>query len=144
MLRAISRLLFGEEEKAEDVQTAEAVDEGWLVVSHPEQGNEQLIAHPNISELHVQESVKLDSGTSEPAVTLQKSSPGNIRAMSSIVSQPRYLPEAAQPTCVHKSQSWAEHHLASRHAIHRYNRARLGAPRQTFHLQQPAQRHLSH
>lgn len=38
MLRAIARLLFGEEEESEDGKSGEGKEEDWLVITH--QGNE--------------------------------------------------------------------------------------------------------
>uniref|UniRef100_A0AAQ4R7R5 Uncharacterized protein n=1 Tax=Gasterosteus aculeatus aculeatus TaxID=481459 RepID=A0AAQ4R7R5_GASAC len=136
MLKTITRLLFGGQEEApEDVKSGEAVEEGWLVVSHPGQslcprdiGLPFLLLFP--------------SSVLDPEHTVETSSSSSI--ITGSVSQPKAVLEVTQLTSMQKAKTWADPHHMSRNAIQRQNRVRQGVQHQSFHLQQPGQRNLSH
>lgn len=150
MFRTITRLLFGGEEKTpEDVKSGEVVEEGWLVVNHQEnqdadvpdiqQSNSAINADTDTT-LYTLETV---TSATDPEPTVQTSNTtSNSRAIIGLVSQPKTLAEVTQLT--QKAKSCADRHHMSRNAIQRQNRVRQGVQHQSFHLQQPGHRTLSH
>ncbi|XP_044076113.1 tumor protein p53-inducible nuclear protein 2 [Siniperca chuatsi] len=150
MFKTITRLLIGGEEATpEDVKSGEAVEEGWLVVSHQEvgsaenQGAELTDTQPSNSAIHVDTVANMESDISvlDPEPTVQ--SRGG-RATTGSVSQPKAVVEVTQLTCTHKAKAWDDRHHMSRNAIERQNRVRQGVQHHSFHLQQPGHRNLSH
>eukprot|EP00064_Thunnus_orientalis_P005908 superscaffoldBa00000596_g5922 len=147
MFRTITRLLFGGEEKTpEDVKSGEVVEEGWLVVNHQENQDADVpdIQQSN-SAINADTDTTLETVTSatDPEPTVQTSSTtSNSRAIIGLVSQPKTLAEVTQST--QKAKSCADRHHMSRNAIQRQNRVRQGVQHQSFHLQQPGHRTLSH
>uniref|UniRef100_A0A146Z806 Uncharacterized protein n=1 Tax=Fundulus heteroclitus TaxID=8078 RepID=A0A146Z806_FUNHE len=153
MFRTIARLLFGGgEEAAEEVKPGvEAVD-GWLVVNHQEAGgcdnqDAQLAAAQQLS--------STSQGGDTPAST-EKNSPSHLeptappsssttsRAVANYVSQPKAVAELTQVTCAQKAKACSDRRHASRNAIQRQNHVHQVAQRNSFHLQQPGHRSLSH
>ncbi|XP_044206211.1 tumor protein p53-inducible nuclear protein 2 [Thunnus albacares] len=147
MFRTITRLLFGGEEKTpEDVKSGEVVEEGWLVVNHQENQDADVpdIQQSN-SAINADTDTTLETVTSatDPEPTVQTSNTtSNSRAIIGLVSQPKTLAEVTQLT--QKAKSCADRHHMSRNAIQRQNRVRQGVQHQSFHLQQPGHRTLSH
>uniref|UniRef100_G3P729 Uncharacterized protein n=1 Tax=Gasterosteus aculeatus TaxID=69293 RepID=G3P729_GASAC len=152
MLKTITRLLFGGQEEApEDVKSGEAVEEGWLVVSHPEAGSAEnqcakLTPETQSSNTAAQgatvANVESDISVLDPEHTVETSSSSSI--ITGSVSQPKAVLEVTQLTSMQKAKTWADPHHMSRNAIQRQNRVRQGVQHQSFHLQQPGQRNLSH
>lgn len=147
MFRTITRLLFGGEEKTpEDVKSGEVVEEGWLVVNHQEnQGADVPDIQQSNSAINADTDTTLETVTSatDPEPTVQTSNTtSNSRAIIGLVSQPKTLAEVTQLT--QKAKSCADRHHMSRNAIQRQNRVRQGVQHQSFHLQQPGHRTLSH
>lgn len=147
MFRTITRLLFGGEEKTpEDVKSGEVVEEGWLVVNHQENQDADVpdIQQSN-SAINADTDTTLETVTSatdpEPTVQISNTT-SNSRAIIGLVSQPKTLAEVTQLT--QKAKSCADRHHMSRNAIQRQNRVRQGVQHQSFHLQQPGHRTLSH
>lgn len=147
MFRTITRLLFGGEEKTpEDVKSGEVVEEGWLVVNHQENQDADVpdIQQSN-SAINADTDTTLETVTSatDPEPTVQTSNTtSNSRAIIGLVSQPKTLAEVTQLT--QKAKCCADRHHMSRNAIQRQNRVRQGVQHQSFHLQQPGHRTLSH
>ncbi|XP_068451006.1 tumor protein p53-inducible nuclear protein 2 [Clinocottus analis] len=149
MFKSITRLLFGgAEETPGDVKSAEVVEEGWLVVSHQEadsaenQEAERTDTQSSNSGLQgaTVANMESDISVSGPEPTVQSSS----RAILGSVSQTQAVLEVTQLTCAQKAKAWADPHHMSRNAIQRQNRVRQGVQHQSFHLQQPGHRNLSH
>ncbi|XP_070759507.1 tumor protein p53-inducible nuclear protein 2 [Enoplosus armatus] len=155
MFKTITRLLFGgEEETPVDVKSGEAVEEGWLVVSHQEagsaenQGAELTDSQPSNSQAlhgHTVANMETDVSVLDPEPAAQNSSSSSTsRAITGSVSQPKALVEVTQLTCIQKTKALADRHHMSRNAIERQNRVRQGVQHHSFHLQQPGHRNLSH
>ncbi|KAL6111461.1 uncharacterized protein ACO6RY_08437 [Pungitius sinensis] len=154
MFKTITRLLFGGQEEApEDVKSGEVVEEGWLVVSHPESGSaENQCTKPtdtqsSNSDLHGAMVANMESDVSvlDPEHTVESSSSSNSsQTITGSVCHPKAVLEVTQLTSIQKAKTWADPHHMSRNAIQRQNRARQGVQHQSFHLQQPGQRNLSH
>jgi len=148
MFRTITRLLFGgEEETPEDVKSGEVVEEGWLVVNHQAENQDAEVPdiHQSNSAINVDTATTLETDTSatDPEPTIQTSSTtSNSRAITGLISQPKTLAEVTQLT--QKAKSCADRHHMSRNAIQRQNRVHQGVQHQSFHLQQPGHRNLSH
>ncbi|KAM8916516.1 tumor protein p53-inducible nuclear protein 2 isoform 1-T2 [Spinachia spinachia] len=153
MFKTITRLLFGGQEEApEDVKSGEAVEDGWLVVSHPEAGSaENQCAKRTDTQssnlaLHgaTVENVESDISVLDPEHTVESSSSSSSRAITGSVYQPKAVLEVTQLSSIQRAKTWGDPHHMSRKAIQRQNRVRQGVQHQSFHLQQPGQRNLSH
>ncbi|XP_033482075.1 tumor protein p53-inducible nuclear protein 2 [Epinephelus lanceolatus] len=158
MFQTITRLLFGgEEETPEDVKSGEAVEEGWLVVTHQEadsaesQGAELTDTQPSNSVLHGDKVANMvtNISVSDPEPTGESSSSSSSsnsssRAVTGSVFQRKPLAEMTQLTCIQRAKAWADPHRMSRNTIQRQNRVRQGVQHHSFHLQQPGHRNLSH
>lgn len=82
----------------------------------------------------------------DPETTVESSSGiSNSQAIAGFV-QPKAPSEVTQLTCIQKAKCLANRHHMTRNAIQRQNRVewRQGVLHQSFHLQQPGHRNLSH
>ncbi|XP_042365159.1 tumor protein p53-inducible nuclear protein 2 [Plectropomus leopardus] len=153
MFKTITRLFFGgEEEIPEDVKSGEAVEEGWLVVSHQEAGSAENQS-TELTDTQPLDSAPLgdtaavmqaDISVLSPKPAVQTNNSSSSRAIADSFPQPKALLEVTQLTCVQKAKAWADPHHMSRNAIQRQNRVRQGVQHHSFHLQQPGHRNLSH
>ncbi|KAM9408452.1 tumor protein p53-inducible nuclear protein 2 isoform 1-T2 [Pholidichthys leucotaenia] len=146
MLKAIGRLLFGGEEEAPgELESEEAVEEGWLVVSHQEadSAENQNMQTADTQSPNSSANTEADSML-EAEATVQSSSSSTSQAMPGPFFKPKALTGITQLASIQKAKTWADRHYASRNAIHRQNRIRQGVQQHSFHLQQPSHRSLSH
>ncbi|KAK2862520.1 hypothetical protein Q5P01_002053 [Channa striata] len=151
MFKTLTRLLFGAQEETPDAfKSGEEVEGGWLVVSHQEAASSenqdsQTDPKPSNSAPHGDTVANIETNTREldPEPEVPTSS-FTSRAISGSSSQPKNLAEATQSTCIQKSKAWTDRHHTSRNAFQRQNRIRQGVHHQSFYLQQPGHRNLSH
>lgn len=146
MFRIITSLLFGKEEPAEGICSAEGDEEEWHVVSHQDAvGDEHLegalIDHHSDSAVEASPVSQQEAATSVTSLESQNKS----EADHGIVDQPPALGHLSlSSACVQKEKAFAQRHSTSRNAFQRQNRIREGFQQQTFHLQQPGRRSLCH
>ncbi|MEQ2304405.1 hypothetical protein AMECASPLE_026699 [Ameca splendens] len=152
MFRTIARLLFGgQEETPEDVKPGEVAEEGWLVVNHQEAGGcenqDALLAAAQQHNSTYQGDTPANTGKNSPSnlePTVPPSSTITSQAVASYVSQPKAVTELTQVTCAQKAKAWTDRRNVSRNAFQRQNQVNQVVQHNSFHLQQPGHRSLSH